>query len=217
MNRIPCQDDPDGQAGFTLIELLVTLALTAAIASFIIGGFHLVRRASLIVNERERAEEIDAAAAQLRGLLARAMPVTTIDEADGVAHLLFEGRRDEITFVALSEATAFQGGLMRIRLLWQDRPPAPGRPAALVLRTAVFRANPRLVFESAPVVLFRDVTEFSLRYFGAPEPGKRPQWHSEWFGRDQMPLAMLVQADLASGSGMRRLMLQSSLRLTPMN
>ena len=217
MNRIGLQDNPDGQAGFTLVELLVTLALTAAIASFIIGGFHLVRHASLIIHERERAEEVDAAAAQLRGLLARAMPATTINEADGVARLLFEGRTDAIAFVALSEATAFQGGLMRVRLLWQDRPPLPRQPAALVLRTAVFRANPRLVFESEPVVLFRDVTELSLRYFGAPGPGKQPQWHSEWFGRDQMPLAILVQADLASGSGTRRLMLQSSLRLTPTN
>jgi prepilin-type N-terminal cleavage/methylation domain-containing protein len=217
MNRIGSQDDPDDQAGFTLIELLVTLALTAAIASFIIGGFHLVRRASLIVNDRERAEEIDAAAAQLRGLLARAMPVTTIDEVDGVARLLFEGRTDTITFVALSEATAFQGGLMRVRLLWQDRPPLPRQPAALVLRTAVFRANPRLVFESEPVVLFRDVTELSLRYFGAPGPGKQPQWHSEWFDRDQMPLAILVQANLAGGSDTRRLILQTTLRLAPTN
>lgn len=217
MNRIGLQDKPDGQAGFTLVELLVTLALTAAIASFIIGGFHMVRRASLIIHERERAEEVDAAAAQLRGLLARAMPATTIDQGDGVARLLFEGRTDAITFVALSEATAFQGGLMRVRLLWQDRPPLPRQPAALVLRTAVFRANPRLVFESEPVVLFRDVTQLSLQYFGAPGPGKQPQWHSEWFDRGQMPLAIIVQADLASGSGTRRLMLQSSLRLTPTN
>jgi prepilin-type N-terminal cleavage/methylation domain-containing protein len=217
MSWIGSQDGPDGQAGFTLVELLVTLALTAAIASFIIGGFHLVRRASLIIHERERTEEVDAATTQLRGLLARAMPVTTIDEVNGVARLLFEGRTDAITFVALSEATAFQGGLMRVRLLWQDRPPLPRQPAALVLRTAVFRANPRLIFESEPVVLFRDVTELSLRYFGAPGPGKQPQWHSEWFDRDQMPLAILVQADLASGSGTRRLMLQSSLRLTPTN
>ena len=217
MNRIGLQDNPDDQAGFTLVELLVTMALTAAIASFIIGGFHLVRGASLVIHERERAEEVDAAAAQLRGLLARAMPVTTIDQVDGVARLLFEGRTDAITFVALSEATAFQGGLMRVRLLRQDRTPLPRQPAALVLRTAVFRANPRLVFESEPVVLFRDVTQLSLQYFGAPGPGKQPQWHSEWFDRDQMPLAIIVQADLASGSGTRRLMLQSSLRLTPTN
>jgi prepilin-type N-terminal cleavage/methylation domain-containing protein len=67
------------QAGFTLVELLVSLALTTAIVSFIIGGFHLVRRTLAITHDREIAEEIDAAATRLRGLLARAMPLTTID------------------------------------------------------------------------------------------------------------------------------------------
>jgi prepilin-type N-terminal cleavage/methylation domain-containing protein len=205
------------QAGFTLVELLVSLALTAAIASFIIGGVHLVRRTSAVTNDRESAEEIDAAATQLRGLLAKAMPVTTIDEVDRVARLVFEGRTDSVVFVTLSEATAFQGGLMRVRLSWQDRPPLPGHPAALVLRTAVFRADPRLVFESNPVVLFRDVVGFSLRYFGAPAPDAPPQWHSEWLSHDRMPLAMLAQVDLAAGSGRRRLVLQTMLRLATTN
>ena len=214
MNRT---GSPDDQAGFTLVELLVSLALTATIASFIIGGFHLVRRTSAISYDRESAEEVDAAATQLRGLLARTTPVRTIDEVDRVARLLFEGRTDTVTFVTLSEATAFQGGLMRVRLLWQDRPPLPGHPAALVLRTAVFRANPRLVFETEPVVLFRGVVGFSLRYFGAPGLDKPPQWHSEWLGYDRMPLAILVQVDLAGGSGTRRLILQTTLRLAPTN
>ena len=205
----------DDQAGFTLVELLVALALTAAIASFIIGGFHLVRRASAITYDRERTEEVDAAAMKLRGLLATTMRVQTIDEADHIARLAFEGRTDAVTFVTLSEATAFQGGLMRVRVSWQDRPPLPGHPAALVLRTSVFRADPRLVRESEPVVLFRDVVRFSLQYFGAPELGEPPQWQSEWIGRDRIPFVIFAQLDLANVSGMRRLILQATLRLAP--
>jgi hypothetical protein len=87
--------------------------------------------------------------------------------------------------------------------------------SSLVLRTAVFRANPSLVFESNPVVLFRDVAGFSLRYFGAPAPDKPLQWYSEWLGHDRMPLAVLVQVDLAAGRGRRRLILQTTLRLAP--
>lgn len=205
------------QAGFTLVELLVSLALTAAIASFILGGFHLTRRTWAITHDRESIEEIDAAATQLRGLLAKAMPVKTIDEADRTARLLFEGRTDSVIFVTLSEATAFHGGPMHVRLSWHDRPSLPGRPAALVLRTAVFRANPSLVFESDPVILFRDVVGFSLRYFGAPAQDRPPQWHTEWLGHERMPLAMLVQVDFAAGSGRRRLVLQTALRLATTN
>ena len=205
----------DNQAGFTLVELLVALALTAAIGSFIIAGFQLVRGTSAIAYARESAEEVDAAAKQLRGILARTMPATTIDEVDRNARLLFDGRTDAVTFVTLSEATAFQGGLMRVHLSWQDRPPLPRHPAAVVLRTAVFRADPRLVFESEPVVLVRDVVGFSLRYFGAPGPDKPPQWHSEWLGRDQIPLAMLVQVDLTGASGRRLVIQQTTLRHAP--
>jgi prepilin-type N-terminal cleavage/methylation domain-containing protein len=205
------------QAGFTLVELLVSLALTVAIASFIVAAFHLARRTWAITYDRESIEEIDAAATQLRGLLAKTMPVKTIDEADRTARLLFEGRTDSVIFATLSEATAFEGGAMRVRLSWQDRQPLPGRPATLVLRTAVFRANPGLVFEGEPVVLFQDVVGFSLRYFGAPAQDQPPQWHTEWLGHERMPLAVLVQVDFAPASGRRELVLQTTLRLAPTN
>jgi general secretion pathway protein J len=208
---------PDSQAGFTLAELLVALALTAALASSIIAAFHLVRRASVISSDRENTEAIDIAARQLRGLLARTLPATSIDEVDGAARPVFMGRPDTLTFVTLSEATAFQGGPMRVRIAWRGHPPSAQHPSALLLYTAVFRANPRFVTEGEPVVLFRNVVGLRLRYFGSPNPDQPPQWHSEWLGRERMPLAVLAQLDLAGQSGARRLTLQSTLRLAATN
>jgi hypothetical protein len=141
------------------------------------------------------------------------MPTKTIDEGDRKARLLFEGGPDSLTFVTLSEATAFEGGLMRVRFSWQDRPPLPGHPAALVLRTAVFRTDPRSIVESDPIVLFRDVAGFSLQYFGMPATDKPPQWLSEWLGHDRMPLAVLVQVDFSAASGRRRVIMQTALRV----
>jgi len=207
-------DGRGGEAGFTLVELLVALAITAMIASFVLGGLDYARRAWAISRDREAAGEVDAAAMQLRALLARTMPATTIDEDSRLARLVFAGSTDSLTFVTLSEATAFRGGLMRVRLSWQDRPPVPGRPASLVLATAVFRANPRLVVEAEPVVLFRRVAALSLQYFGTLELGKPPQWQSQWLGRDRTPLLVLAEIDLAGNGGTRRLVLPIPLRVS---
>jgi len=206
-------DPPQGQAGFTLIELLVALAITAMIASFILGGLDLARRAWAISRDRESAEEVDAAAAQLRALLARTTPAIAIDESDRIARVLFEGRPDDITFVTLSDATAFRGGFMRVHLSWWDRPPVAGRNAALAVRTAVFRADPRLVVEAEPIVLFRDVVGFSLQYFGTTEIGKAPLWQTEWRGRQGIPLLVVAQIDVAAKGGVRRIILSVPLRL----
>jgi len=201
------------QAGFTLVELLAALAVTAMIAGFVLGGFDLARRAWSISRDRDGAGEADAAAAQLRALLATAVPANAIDDRTRIARVLFEGRSDSLMFVTLSHATAFRGGLMRVRLTWRDGPPDGRRTGGLVAYEAVFRAHSGLVAEVDPVVLFRDVTGLSLRYFGATEMGKPAQWLPEWLGRDRMPLAVLAAIDLLEKTGPRRIVLQVPLRL----
>ena len=201
------------QAGFTLVELLVALAVTALIAGFILGGFDLSRRAWAISRDRASAEEVDAGVARLRDLLMRAMPATTIDEGDRIARVLFDGHADSLTFVTLSEATAFPGGPMRVRLGWGDHTPAAGGARALILHTAVFRADPRLVFDAEPVVLIRNVVGLSLRYFGVVDVGKPPQWLRDWPGRLGTPRLVLVEIDVADKGGTRRLVLQVPIRM----
>jgi len=199
------------QAGFTLVELIVALAVTGLIAGFIIGGFNLSQRAWAISRTRESAEEVDAGLARLRDLLTRTMPAITIDESDRVARVLFEGRTDGLTFVTLSEANAFPGGPMRVRLTWQNGAPPGAR--ALVLHTAVFRANPRRIAETEPVLLIRDVADLSLRYFGAVEAGKPAQWVSDWPGRLGTPLLVFADIAVADKDGLRHRVLQVPIRV----
>lgn len=195
-----------GQAGFTLVELLVALAVTAAIASFVLGGLDFSRRAWAISRDREGAEEVDAAMAQLRSLLARTTPAVAIDESDRIARVLFEGHTNTLTFVTLSEATAFPGGSMRVRLSWDGASGGNGR-GALVLRTAVFRSNPRLVVDAEPIILLREVVRLSLRYFGPIETGKPPQWLNDWRGHLGTPQLIEVEVEVAAnGSRLRRVL-----------
>lgn len=202
------------QAGFTLVELLVALAVTALITGFILGGFDLSRRAWAISRDRAGAEEVDAGMMRLRDLLTRTMPAATIDESDRIARVLFEGHPDSLTFVTLSEANAFPGGPMRVRLAWSDGAPATPGARALILRTAVFRANPRLVVDAEPVILVRDVVGLSLRYFGVADIGKPPQWLTDWPGRLGTPRLVFVEVDVADKGGTRHLVLQVPIRIT---
>ena len=206
-----------GQAGFTLVELLVALAVTATIASFILGGLDLSRRAWSISRDREGPEEVDAAMAQLHALLARTTPAITIDDGDRIARVLFEGHGNELTFVTLSEATAFPGGLMRVQLSWRHGSSDARGQGALMLRTAVFRANPHLVVDVEPIVLVRDVVGLSLRYFGVTEAGRAPQWLSDWPGKLGTPQIVQVQLKVASQAGALQRVLQVPLRVATAN
>jgi prepilin-type N-terminal cleavage/methylation domain-containing protein len=205
------------QAGFTLVELLVALAVTAAIASFVLGGLDFSRRAWSISRDREGPEEVDAAMARLRALLARTTPAITIDDDDRIARVLFEGHGNQLTLVTLSEATAFPGGLMRVRLSWQPGSSDTRGQGALMLRTAVFRANPHLVVDAEPIVLVRDVVGLSLRYFGVTETGRAPQWLSDWPGRQGTPQLVQLQLDVASQGGTLHRVLQVPLRVAAAN
>ncbi|MEH2500337.1 prepilin-type N-terminal cleavage/methylation domain-containing protein [Bradyrhizobium sp. AZCC 1678] len=206
----------DGQAGFTLVELLIALAVTAAIAFFVLGGLDFSRRAWEISRGREGAEEVDAAMTQLRGLLARTTPAMAIDEGDRIARVLFEGHEHRLTFVTLSEATAFPGGSMRVRLYWDNASDARGR-GTLMLRTAVYRSNPRLVVDAQPIVLVRDVVRLSLRYFGVIETGRAPQWLSDWPSLRGTPQLVLVQVEVATNGRPLHRVLQVPLRVAAAN
>lgn len=201
------------QAGFTLVELLVTLAMTAMIAVFVIAGLDLTRRGWTASRDRELPAEVDAGLARLRTLLSRGMPVTVVDETTRLARLLFDGDSHALTFVTSSEATAFRGGPMLVRLSWPNGAAGPDQVGDLVVTTAVFRTDPSRIREADPVVLVRHVRGLSIRYFGSVEPGKAPQWLAAWKAQLQLPQLVLIDMDIVLKDRIRHLSVPIPLHL----
>ncbi len=199
-------------AGFTLIELLVAVAVTAILTGFLLGAIEYAQRFWSLSQNRSEQDEIDAGAMQLRSLLSHTISATAFDPIQRIAHLLFEGGPDHLTFVALSEATAFQGGLVRVRLGREDDARA-NEPPSLKIRTKVFRAISSAEAETGPAVLLRNVSNVSFSYFGVTKVGQAAEWRSTWTGQDRLPTLVRAKLDIGNNGNVRRLDLFVTLRM----
>lgn len=199
------------QAGFTLIELLVTLALTAAIVTFAFGGINLARRSWAASQSRDLVDTIDSGRVRLQAFVSRTVLASALDEAGGIARLMFDGRSDALDFVMQNEPSALQGGLNRIRL---SREQSQSGASSLVLRAGVFRSDQRSIVEAEPVSLLSDVSKLSIRYFGSQEATQAPRWYSSWAGQRGLP--ELVRFEIAIDGPLisTRLVIPIALRLS---
>lgn len=173
--RRPC--GRRSERGLTLIELLVSLAILMILTSFIVGGLSTVIRA--FDTDRRNSIEMatNAAGESLRGLIASAMPVTNAQQAGGV---LFEGQREELRFVVLSEGRTLRGGPQDVRIR--------RRNDELVVE--VFGSLTENDAHKSPVSSTTIVTglrDMRFRYFGAAGPKGEAVWRDDWAKAARLP------------------------------
>ena len=174
------------EAGLTLIELLLSITLLAILAGFLAGGLSVGRRAFSADRVSADGSEKRAALQTLSDLIGSALPVRSTTP---VAGMMFDGRQEALSFLALSEGRALAGGVYQIVLHRNGNELTADVTAWAVGSKQDGRGPPR-----TQVVLLRGVREVRLRYFGNPAAADARKWLSSWEHADRLP--ELVSIDI---------------------
>jgi general secretion pathway protein J len=178
--RRPCGHE--SERGLTLIELLVSLAILTILTSFIVGGLSTAIRA--FDTDRRNSIEMatNAAGESLRGLIASAMPAAN---AQQTGSLLFEGQREELRFVALSEGRTLRGGLQDVRIR--------RRNSELIVE--VFGSLRENDVHKSPVsstIIVAGLRDIRFRYFGVAGAKGEAVWRNDWIKAGRLPAMVEV-------------------------
>lgn len=173
--RRPC--GRQSQRGLTLIELLVSLAILLILTSFIVGGLSTAIRA--FDTDRRNSIEMatNAAGESLRGWIASAVPTTNAQQAGG---LLFDGQREELRFVVLSEGRTLRGGPQDVRIR--------RRNDELVVEVfGSLRENDAHKKPVSSTTILTGLSDIRFRYFGAAGTKGEAAWRNDWVKAARLP------------------------------
>jgi prepilin-type N-terminal cleavage/methylation domain-containing protein len=170
-----------GEQGLTLIELLLSLAILVVLTGFLAGGLSMGRRAFDADRANEIGSETDAAIQSVSSLMASALPVrvSTSSQKPGI---IFDGRRETLVFVGLSEGRSLRGGPHKISLRRSG-----GDLVVDVATTAGETAKDAPGPPPTRVVVLSGVREVSFSYFGRMNPSGVPAWRTDWSRLERLP------------------------------
>lgn len=201
--------------GFTLIETLVSIMLLALVVAFLPGLLQLGTRAM------QSRTELDAisAAGPARQFIAQQLSSATPAlqrRSGGRLQLAFDGRRDELSFVAPASLGAPQTGMQDYKIAvvtGGDGAGTPQRSLLVGIRPfSLLGVNP-----AATSVLMRDVNTLTFRYFGRRSGEEGARWHDEWNGESALPRLVEMQIGFLAPQPAAERPLVVVLRLAPEN
>lgn len=166
-----------GELGLTLVELLVSLGILAILTSFIVGGLSTAIRAFDTDRRNSVETATNAAAESLRGLIASAIPATN-PQQPGVP--LFDGQREELRFMVLSEGRTLRGGLQDVRIR--------RRNDELVVEVfGSLRENDAHKSPVSSTTIVSGLLDIRFRYFGIAGTKGEAVWRDDWIKSARLP------------------------------
>lgn len=203
-------------AGFTVLELLVSLVLLSLLMALVSPALRLAGRGPAIASELERRSAIEAAMAFTTQRLAEATPIYLRGD-DGRLQIQFEGKPDQIGFIAPVRFDAADNGLARFELAIGTDPDGqqglmlswkPWRP---VSRNTAEATSGETATGGHTRVLVPGATALELRYFGSVRSRDEADWTANWMRTDALPKLVELAVTTPSGARQRVVILQLNL------
>jgi general secretion pathway protein J len=177
------------EQGLTIIELLLSLTILVLLTGFLAGGLTIVRHAFDSSRGAQVRNGVDSAIQAISGLVGSAIPVPA-GISDRPAGIVFEGSRDTLSFVGLSEGRSLRGGPYKINFR------RAGTDLVVDLMPLVLNAKlDRQRRSPVKTVVLTDVRSVHFSYFGKLNPSSQPVWQTEWRLAEMLPDLVSVQID----------------------
>jgi len=162
----------------------VSLAVLMILSSFIVGGLSTAIRAFDADGRSSVEMATNAAREGLRSLIASAMPTINAQQPGG---LLFDGQREELRFVTLSEGRALRGGLQEVRVRRRN-------DELIVEVFGSLRDSDARKSPLSSTTIVRGVRDIRFRYFGTAGAKGEAVWRDDWIKAARLPV--LVEIDV---------------------
>ena len=172
--------------GFTLLELVVAMGLLALMAVLMTSALRFGAQGFVSAQSHiEEVEEIFTVRSFLSAQLENAYPVLMAQRRTRVQSP-FDGRNDNLTFVAPLPAPWSGGGLHWISFFEETR----GRARSLNMTWIPFEdeeANPRLTSRASQAVLLDNIRDFKVEYLQVDERTGARRWRAAWLEQEDLP------------------------------
>ncbi len=195
------------QRGFTLIEVLIAMTLLSIMVVLLFSSLRICAQ-SWEQGETKISEvnEVAVVYGFFQRHLASAIPLWddfseqktsgTLAPAPAARdnkNFSFQGSRQSLQFVSVFPASAGRSGMQLFSI-------APDNEQSLkVTLTPFFPTNEGEDWQQEEVVVLKQVSEFSLAYFGDAEGSGEERWHEQWLEKSTQP--SLVKITISTENG----------------
>jgi general secretion pathway protein J len=186
------------QSGFTLLEVLLGMSLLSVMMLLLFGSLRVcVQNWDAGESKFARVSQVAMIQNFFISHLQNALPLQ--DDLTENKQFSFQGNENSIQFVSSMPASAGRLGLQLFTVAFNGS--KHGDAAITVNMRPFFASSEGKDWKIDEVVILKQVNSLRFSYFGGnlENPEEEPSWQATWLEKNQTPLLVKIEIELASG------------------